>query len=103
MKIFWQIVKRHPISIAIYLLYISFAYLVIIAKWRFTRALPQIHGGEKLAWGEGVMYGILFLSFTAILFASIILIFSCFDKGPKKFYWWLLLAIIMPIALWFSI
>jgi hypothetical protein len=103
MKTVWQIFKQHPIAIIIYLLYACFAQLVITGKWRYTKALAHISSGERLAWGEGVMYGIIFLLFIATIFATVTLIFSFYNKAQKKFYMWLLLVIIMPVAIWFSI
>jgi len=65
--------------------------------------IAHINSGEKLAWGEGVMYGIIFLLFIATVFATAILIASFLYKDQKRFYLWLLLAIAIPVALWFSI
>jgi hypothetical protein len=103
MKKVWQIFEQHPAAIIVYLLYAIFAQLVITAKWRYTAALAHIDSGERLAWGEGVMYGIIFLFFIAIIFVTVTLIFSFYNKDQKKFYYWLLFAIVAPIIIWFLI
>jgi len=103
MKSLSQIFKKHPIAIIVFLLYAYFAQAVITGKWRYSKALSHINSGEKLAWGEGVMYGAMFLFFIATVYATVIIISSLFYKDEKRFYLWLLLAIATPVGILFMV
>jgi hypothetical protein len=103
MKAALQTIVKHPVAIAIYLLYSYFSFLILRGNWRYKQALPIIDSGERVAWGEGVMYGVVLLFFVAVIFATGVVIASLFYKEEKKFYLWLLSGIITPLLFWFVI
>jgi high-affinity Fe2+/Pb2+ permease len=60
--------------------------------------MNHIGQGDKIAWGEGIMYGLIFSILIATIFIITILINIAFKKDQYKFYLWLCLAIIvLPI------
>ena len=87
----WGIFKAHPISIVFYLIYLSFASLILSILMRL-RNMPYPH----LGLGEGLMYGLFFLIIIGILFLVVILINWAIRVKQRRFYGWFLLLIALP-------
>ncbi len=91
----WRIFKAYPISIVFYLIYLSFASLLLSASMR-VRNMPSPH----LTSGEGLMYGLFFFIIIGILFFIVILINWIIRVKQRRFYGWLLLFIVLlPIII----
>src|ERR1700744_4551089 len=97
-KVF-QIFKTYPFSIASYSVYSFLYYFVITADIRYRAALPHINGGERLSWGEGVMYGYLFITLDAVIFALVTMGCIIAYKKHIRFYVCLLAMIIIPVII----
>jgi len=65
----WDIFKTYPISIIFYILYLSFASLVLLLDIRLKN-MREPH----LTLGEGLMYGYFFMIIIGLIFSIIILI-----------------------------
>jgi len=101
MKKVFQILKTYPWSFAAYTVYAALYYFVMSASIKFHAALNHIEGGEKIAWGEGVMYGYIFITMVAIIFTLITMACIIAYKAHMRFYTCLLVMIIIPaIVLW---
>jgi hypothetical protein len=99
MKKIFQILRTHPWAIMSYILYILFCLMTIASTLRFEAALDRIQGGDKVAWGEGVMYGDLFAFVIATVFVIIIIFNALFRETGQSFYWWLCLFIVIPLII----
>jgi len=87
----WGIFKTYPISIIFYILYLSFASLVLSLAIRLKN-MREPH----LTLGEGLMYGYFFIIIIDLIFSLIILINWVVHVKQRRFYSWLLLLIVLP-------
>ena len=92
-----QIIKSHPGSVICYALYATFCYMTISSSLKFKAAVNHIEHGDKIAWGEGVMYGYILTFIIAIIFFLIIALNASLRKTGQSFYWWLCLFIVIPL------
>jgi len=65
--------------------------------------MNRINEGEKVAWGEGVMYGYFLTNALAMLLILITIANIIFRKGQIHFYGWLLGFIIVPLMILWNI
>jgi hypothetical protein len=93
MKIAWQEFKKHPISIISYLIFLIIFIQQIRIELDFQRIIAQHHG--KWPYGVREWDGMLFFLY-AIVFVIVALINAVAAKKPK-FYWWLILFILLPV------
>jgi len=96
-----QILKTYPWSFASYIVYAVLYYYVASAGIRFHSALYRLQGGERIAWGEGVMYGYLLITIIAVIFSLVTMACIIAYRKHAIFYTCLLMMIIIPlIILW---
>jgi hypothetical protein len=96
MKAVISILKKHPISI---LLYIAYIYIIVpeyLSDRQYELVLIQNHGVRNGGLREWA--GVLPILVTAIFLAVSILNLAIW-KEQRKFYVWLILAIIAPYLL----
>ncbi len=97
MKRVWQIFKQHPIAIIAYILYAFFCYNVARNILWFHHNMKINPEGSGISnGGEVVGYGMFFIFLLAIIYGVIIFI-NALVKTHTQFYWWFLLAILIPI------
>ncbi len=92
MRAIWQIFKRHPLAFISYLPYAFLFFGVLSIELRIK------NGEDSLAVFEGITYGLIFISIYAVIYAVIVFIYGLCEK-ESIFYWWLLLAIIIPFTI----
>lgn len=91
----WRIIKTHPISILFYLIYLSFASLVLLTAIRLKK-MREPH----LTLGEGLMFAYFFLIIIGLIFSLVILINWVVRVNQRRFYGWLLCLIaLLPIVI----
>jgi len=91
----WHIFKTYPISVIFYILYLSFASLILSTSIR----LKNMHA-PHLTLGEGLMYGYFFMIIIGLIFFLIILVNWVVRVKQRKFYSWLLcLIVLLPAAI----
>ncbi len=91
-----QIVNKHKISAIAYILYLFLWYNILTTEWRFKAALSHIDEGEKVAWGEGVMYGDLLILALGVGGALVCLINAVINKQNRRFYLLMSLLMLLP-------
>jgi hypothetical protein len=96
MKALLSILKKHPISIFFYLLYTVFYGRMVWVVHLYSQSKGLNHG-ERLMWGEGIMYGYLFSFIIATAFIIIMLFNALLRETGKSFYFWMCLFIVMPL------
>jgi hypothetical protein len=65
-----QILKNHPWAIISYILYALLCFSTINTELKFQAASKNINHGDKVAWGEGIMYGDILLFIIAAIFIA---------------------------------
>jgi hypothetical protein len=90
----WHIIKTYPISIPFYLIYLSFASLVLSLEIK----LKNMHDHHPTL-GEGLAYGIFLLAIIGSIFFFITLINLILRIKNRSFYSWLLFFIALPPAI----
>jgi TRAP-type C4-dicarboxylate transport system permease small subunit len=95
--------RKHPLSIVFFMLYSWFCYIQVRSHLRFTEASAHINQGERVTWGEGLMYGLLMLIVFSIIFVIITMFLAALRKEQSKFYHALsaLIAAVFIITLMF--
>jgi len=99
MKTFWQSVRLHLITSICFLVYITYYVLQIRTIFHFRAAIEKVNPGERLAWGEGVMYGYLFISLLGGVFLLAIILRAILYKGNINYYAYLGLIVAASVAL----
>lgn len=92
MKPVWQILKQHPVAVIAYVPYAFLFFGVLSIESRIN------HGEDSLAVFEGIMYTLIFISLYAVIYGLIVFI-NALLKKESNFYWWLLLAIVIPFII----
>ncbi len=92
MKRVWQIFKQHPVAFIVYLPYAFLFFGVLSIELRIK------NGEDNLAVFEGIMSGLILISAYAVIYALIVFIYALCEK-ESRFYWWLLLGIIIPFTI----
>ncbi|CAN5209096.1 hypothetical protein BH09BAC6_BH09BAC6_31250 [soil metagenome] len=96
MKIALKIFKQHWIAITAYSIYLLIWYSTFTTQLRFKAALPHIGEGERVAWGEGVMYGDLLTLALGIGGGIVMLLNAIIYKAERKFYLLMSPLLIIP-------
>jgi len=73
--------------------------MIICAALRFTAAKDHINHGNKIAWGEGIMFGYIYNLILATLFIIIMLFNTLLRESGKSFYYWMCLFIMIPLII----
>jgi hypothetical protein len=85
MKSVWLSIKQHPFSTIGLLLYLILYSMQIRAYLKFRAAVSSINNEEKIAWGEGIMYGYIIIFIIAIILLLLNAINGCLTKN-NTFY-----------------
>jgi len=94
-----QIYKKRKISIIAYIVFLFLWYKMVTKQWQFKAALSHINEGEKVAWGEGLMYGELLILALGIGTTLVCLINALINKQDRYFYLLMALLMIVPTVL----
>jgi len=95
-----SILKKHPMAIAFYLLYVLLWLRIIIVDIEFERSPGSMNHAERLMNGEGLNYAI----FAALLISGAFAFAICINavvrsKDQTPFYLWMIAAIILPVIM----
>jgi|GEM_PF-3355993 hypothetical protein len=99
MRFLLQIVKRHPFSIVGFVLYLLLCVDQIRTERAFRAAANHINSGNRIAWGEGVIYGYLFVILMAFVLIIAVLIRAAFRKEEIRFYVFLCSGIVLVVMM----
>lgn len=95
--------KRYKATILAYLFYLLFWWFSLSTQLRYKAAIDHINAGEKLAWGEGVMYW-YFLTFAVSVGSTIIMLLNvALNKEARMFYFVMSILTITPLMIYLSI
>lgn len=86
MQFLIQILKKHPFAIVSFILYLLLCLDQLRTSNNFREASAHINSGERVAWGEGVMYGYIFTILVGLVFAFFVLLNWGIRKEGKRFY-----------------
>ena len=103
MKNAWQILKKHPIAIAMYLIYLYVCYCALALSIQFHKTMKLHPERSGIAnGGEGIGYADFFILLIGFTFIGITLLNIPFKPSQYKFYLWLCLAVLIPILIIFN-
>jgi len=92
-----QILKSHPWAIICFAFYLLLYYNTIVSAVRFRATVHHIEQGDKIAWGEGIIYGDILTFLIGIIFLVVIILNAFFRKTGQAFYLWLCLLIVVSL------
>jgi hypothetical protein len=92
-------IKKHPVSLLAYIAYLWLLVIQVRLHLRFAEASSHINSGEKVAWGEGVMYGWLLLVSVGIGTCIVMFLNAIIYKDNRLFYLFLGVGFIAPMVM----
>lgn len=102
MKSAINIFSTHRTAIIVYICYALFSVLILFSGWRHTHT-AYLDRGSKLVIGEGIIYGYLYLTLIGIVLTLITLFKLAVSRKGRLFYLLLLIGIITPLVILFTI
>lgn len=90
-------IKKHPFALFAYIAYVCLLINQVRLHFRFAEASSHINSGERVAWGEGMIYGWLLLVSLGIGTGIVMLINAMLYKDNRLFYLSLGLGFIVPM------
>jgi hypothetical protein len=95
--------KKHKAAIIAYVFYLLFWWLSLNTQSNFHTAIGHISQGERIAWGEGVMYWYL-LTYAVSIGATIVMLLNAAIKvGERGFYLTMAALVICPLLIFISV
>lgn len=95
--------KRYKAATIAYLFYLLFWWCSLSTQLRYKAAIDHINAGERLAWGEGVMYWYL-LTFAVSIGSTIVMLLNAvLNKEARIFYFVMGILTITPLMIYLSI
>ncbi|MGZ3945572.1 MAG: hypothetical protein ACXVJB_11560 [Mucilaginibacter sp.] len=95
---FFKTLLEHPVSVVFYLLYTALCGLIMTSNIRYHHWLVANPGKHGVSYGEGIMFGILFLLMVGGIFGLILIINAIVRKQPAFYVWLLLLVFIQTVV-----
>ena len=99
MKTLLHFIKSHWLFVIFYSLYLLLLIFNIRSEIRLEAALNHISHGDRIAWGEGIMYGNLFTIIFGVIGAVCMLGSAFIFKGKRKFYFIGIALYIIPLII----
>jgi hypothetical protein len=97
MQLLLQTIKKHPLALLAYIAYMWLLISQVRLSLHFTDASKLINRGDKIAWGEGVMYGWLLLFMVGLGTGIVMLFNAILYKDNRLFYLYSGLGFIIPM------
>ena len=98
MKPFFNLLLKHPVSVVFYLLYTALCAMVLTSNIRYHHWIAANPGRHGVSYGEGIMYGILYLLIIGAVFGLVLIANAVVRKQPAFYLWLLLLVAIQTVA-----
>ncbi|WP_158827199.1 hypothetical protein [Mucilaginibacter lacusdianchii] len=99
MQFILRIIKKHLAAILAYIAYLWLLISQIKLHFRFAEASSHIGEGERIAWGEGIMYGWLLLIGIGVGTGIVMFLNAMIYRDNRLFYLFLSLGFIAPVVL----
>lgn len=90
-----QLIKKHPVALGAYVVYLWFLIAQLRVSLRFRGAGEHMNTGDRVALGEGTMYGWLLLILIIIVFTLTAIVNATVNKPERWFYICLIAAILL--------
>jgi len=95
--------KRYKAAVIAYLFYLLFWCCSLTTQLRYKAAIDHINAGERLAWGEGVMYWYLLTFAISIGSTIVMLLNAAMNKETRMCYFIMSILTISPLITYLSI
>jgi hypothetical protein len=86
MKAIFQFAKVYRLSVIAYVVYLALFFNQVLAQQNFRAAASHINNGERVAWGEGIIYGELLISLIGIGGIFLCLLIAMIYKDKRKHF-----------------
>jgi hypothetical protein len=96
MKAILQFAKVYRLSIIAYVVYLALFFNQISAQQSFRAAASHINNGDRVAWGEGIMYGELLVSLIGTGGVFVCLLIAVTYKDKRKHFLILGFLLLIP-------